>query len=74
MAISGNVDVLVGGPPCQEFSMAGRRQHDDPRNQLFGQNLRLVEIIKPKVVLIENVRGFTMDFAVGENVIQRRST
>ena len=67
-ALRGSVDVLVGGPPCQGFSMAGRRQHDDPRNQLFGQYLRLVEIIKPKVVLIENVRGFTMDFAVGENV------
>ena len=67
-ALNGSIDVLVGGPPCQGFSMAGRRQHDDPRNQLFGQYLRLVEIIKPKIVLIENVRGFTMDFAVGENV------
>lgn len=67
-ALSGSVDVLVGGPPCQGFSMAGRRQHDDPRNQLFAQYLRLVEIVKPKVVLIENVRGFTMDFAVGKNV------
>lgn len=66
-ALSGSVDVLVGGPPCQGFSMAGRRQHDDPRNQLFAQYLRLVEIVKPKIVLIENVRGFTMDFAVGEN-------
>lgn len=66
--LSGSIDVLVGGPPCQGFSMAGRRQHDDPRNQLFGQYLRLVEIIKPKIVLIENVRGFTMDFAVGESV------
>lgn len=68
VALSGSVDVLVGGPPCQGFSMAGRRQHDDPRNQLFAQYLRLVEIVKPKIVLIENVRGFTMDFAVGENV------
>lgn len=67
-ALSGNIDVLVGGPPCQGFSMAGRRQHDDPRNQLFAQYLRLVEMVKPKIVLIENVRGFTMDFAVGENV------
>ncbi|WP_186038475.1 DNA cytosine methyltransferase [Burkholderia gladioli] len=67
-ALSGSIDVLVGGPPCQGFSMAGRRQHDDPRNQLFAQYLRLVEIVKPKIVLIENVRGFTMDFAVGENV------
>ncbi|WP_045757477.1 DNA cytosine methyltransferase [Xanthomonas albilineans] len=68
VALSGSIDVLVGGPPCQGFSMAGRRQHDDPRNQLFAQYLRLVEIVKPKIVLIENVRGFTMDFAVGENV------
>ncbi|WP_186152712.1 DNA cytosine methyltransferase [Burkholderia gladioli] len=67
-ALNGSIDLLVGGPPCQGFSMAGRRQHDDPRNQLFAQYLRLVEIVKPKIVLIENVRGFTMDFAVGENV------
>lgn len=67
-ALSGRVDVLVGGPPCQGFSMAGRRQHDDPRNQLFSQYLDLVKIIKPNIVLIENVRGFTMDFVVGENV------
>ncbi len=67
-SLSGSVDVLVGGPPCQGFSMAGRRQHDDPRNQLFAQYLRLVEMVKPKIVLIENVRGFTMDFAVGEDV------
>lgn len=67
-ALSGSVDVLVGGPPCQGFSMAGRRQHDDPRNQLFEQYLRLVEVVKPKIVLIENVRGFTMNFAAGENV------
>lgn len=47
--------------------MAGRRQHDDPRNQLFAQYLRLVEIVKPKIVLIENVRGFTLDFAARES-------
>ena len=67
-ALRDRVDVVVGGPPCQGFSMAGRRQHDDPRNQLFAQYLRLVEMVKPKIVLIENVRGFTMDFAVGEDV------
>jgi len=66
--LSGSVDLLVGGPPCQGFSMAGRRQHDDPRNQLFGLYLKLVEIIKPKVVLIENVRGFMLDFSIGDEV------
>jgi len=66
--ISGKVDILVGGPPCQGFSSAGRRQHDDPRNQLFASYLKLVEILKPKAVLIENVRGFTIDFSAGDEV------
>lgn len=66
--ISGSVDVLVGGPPCQGFSSAGRRQHDDPRNQLFASYLNLVDIIKPKAVLIENVRGFTLDFSAGDEI------
>lgn len=66
--ISGTVDLLVGGPPCQGFSSAGRRQHDDPRNQLFDSYLNLVDIIQPKAVLIENVRGFTLDFSAGDEV------
>ncbi|WLQ13085.1 DNA cytosine methyltransferase [Hahella aquimaris] len=66
--ISGSVDLLVGGPPCQGFSAAGRRQHDDPRNQLFDSYLKLVDIIKPKAVLIENVRGFTVDFNAGDEI------
>lgn len=66
--LSGSVDVLVGGPPCQGFSSAGRRQHDDPRNQLFASYLNLVDVIKPKAVLIENVRGFTLDFSDGEEI------
>ena len=67
-ALAGTVDVLVGGPPCQGFSSAGRRKHDDPRNQLFASYLNLVDIIKPKVVLIENVRGFTLDFSAGDEI------
>ncbi|MGY3511076.1 DNA cytosine methyltransferase [Bradyrhizobium lupini] len=60
--LQGSIDVLVGGPPCQGFSTAGRREHDDPRNRLFASYLKLVECLRPKIVLIENVRGFTMDF------------
>lgn len=53
------IDVLVGGPPCQGFSSANRWQKEkqDPRNKLFFEYLRFVELIKPKVVVIENVRG-----------------
>jgi DNA (cytosine-5)-methyltransferase 1 len=61
-SLEGVIGVLVGGPPCQGFSSAGRRKHDDPRNRLFASYLRTVDILQPRAVLIENVRGFTMDF------------
>jgi DNA (cytosine-5)-methyltransferase 1 len=67
-SLEGTIDLLVGGPPCQGFSSAGRRQQNDPRNQLFASYLRLVDILKPRAVLIENVRGFTMDFSTDEGV------
>lgn len=53
------VDVIVGGPPCQGFSSANRWQKEleDPRNKLFFEYLRFVRILKPKVLMIENVRG-----------------
>lgn len=53
------VDVIVGGPPCQGFSAANRwqKEKEDPRNKLFFEYLRFVEVLKPNVVLIENVRG-----------------
>lgn len=60
--LAGSVDLLVGGPPCQGFSSAGRRRHNDPRNKLFASYLEIVSLLKPKAVLIENVRGFTVDF------------
>jgi DNA (cytosine-5)-methyltransferase 1 len=63
-SLTGTIDVLVGGPPCQGFSSAGRRQHDDPRNELFESYLRIVDILQPRAVVIENVRGFTADFYV----------
>ena len=55
---SGEVDVLVGGPPCQTFSTAGRRKGvEDPRGTLLWDYLRFVEALKPKFFLMENVRG-----------------
>ncbi len=54
-----DVEVVVGGPPCQGFSNANRWQGEskDPRNKLFYEYLRFVKVLKPKVVVIENVRG-----------------
>lgn len=54
----GEVDVLVGGPPCQSFSTAGKRGTvQDPRGTLLWQFLRYVEIMQPKFFVMENVRG-----------------
>jgi len=52
------VDVLLGGPPCQGFSTAGKRALDDPRNTLVRQFLRLATELQPKFVVMENVEGF----------------
>ena len=53
----GNVDVIVGGPPCQGFSTIGKRLVKDPRNELVFEFIRFVNVIQPKVFLMENVRG-----------------
>ena len=49
------LDVLVGGPPCQGFSYAGKMDINDERNFLYLAMVKLTEIIKPKAVLLENV-------------------
>jgi DNA (cytosine-5)-methyltransferase 1 len=60
----GQVDLLVGGPPCQGFSSAGKRDPHDPRNELFAYYLKAVKNLMPKFILIENVRGMTIDFSI----------
>lgn len=55
--LQGEIHVLGGGPPCQGFSFAGRRQEDDPRNQLFERYVRVVDTIKPSILVLENVPG-----------------
>ena len=52
-----SVDVIVGGPPCQGFSLTGTRIADDPRNKLYNAMFVALKYFKPKVVLIENVKG-----------------
>ena len=53
----GQLDVLDGSPPCQGFSTAGKRQLDDPRNQLAMEFVRLLRGLQPKVFVMENVSG-----------------
>ena len=57
-AYQGMVDLLAGGVPCPPFSVAGKQLGSDDERDLFPQMLRLVEEIEPRVVMIENVRGF----------------
>ena len=70
----GELDVLVGGPPCQSFSTAGRRgTTQDPRGTLLWQFLRFVEVMRPKVFVMENVRGL-MSAALRHRPINERGT
>jgi DNA (cytosine-5)-methyltransferase 1 len=50
-------DVIIGGPPCQGFSVMGDKQGSDPRNNLFASYINLVRSIKPKCFILENVKG-----------------
>ncbi|HYW18459.1 MAG TPA: DNA cytosine methyltransferase [Nodularia sp. (in: cyanobacteria)] len=54
---SPEVNVVVGGPPCQGFSVAGKRDPKDPRNRLFYEFVRVVSEIRPWYVVMENVPG-----------------
>lgn len=59
----GEVDVVVGGPPCQGFSSAGARDPADIRNSLPAQAIRVIRQLQPKVALIENVPGMLQRFS-----------
>lgn len=53
----GDIDIVVGGPPCQAYSTVGKRSENDPRGQLFHEYYRLLREIRPKIFLFENVKG-----------------
>jgi len=52
------IDLMIGGPSCQGFSRAGRRDKSDPRNMLFGEYVRVINEVRPKYIVLENVEGF----------------
>jgi len=59
---TGDLDLLIGGPPCQGFSIIGARESTDPRNVLFREFLRIASELKPRCLVIENVPGLaTLD-------------
>lgn len=57
LEMEGKVSVIAGGPPCQGFSFAGRRNSRDPRNRLFRRYVEFVDATKPDLLFIENVPG-----------------
>ena len=64
------IDLIIGGPPCQGFSTAGWRIHQDKRNLLWKEYLNLVRTIKPKYFLIENVVGLLTSINKSKKVVE----
>ena len=60
--LRGKIGLVAGGPPCQGFSMAGKRVADDIRNQLVFAYIDFISMVMPKMILFENVKGFTYAF------------
>ena len=65
---SQTIDLVCGGPPCQGLSTVGKGIPDDPRNYLFKHFVRVVKILEPKFVILENVTGLLG--AKNENILQ----
>ncbi len=63
IALPNNIDLLIGGPPCQGFSSAGPKRSDDPRNKLWGAYLEVLKKSNAKSFLLENVPGFESELS-----------
>ena len=61
-ALQGNVCLVAGGPPCQGFSMAGKRDKNDQRNKLVKSYIKFIKLVLPEAIIFENVHGFTVNF------------
>ncbi|MFV0515824.1 MAG: DNA cytosine methyltransferase [Aminipila sp.] len=67
------IDLIIGGPPCQGMSLSGPRKFDDPRNKLYLSYIRLVDEIKPRAFVIENVPGLISLFGgqIKDSIIEK---
>lgn len=82
-SLQGHISLIAGGPPCQGFSVGGMRDGSDIRNQLAHRMLEIVKLVRPSMVLIENVEGITRPFrskpgatksSVADNIIDTLRT
>ena len=62
-----NIDIIIGGPPCQGFSIAGKRIIDDDRNKLYKNFVKFVEYYKPMAFVLENVPNI---LSIGDGVVR----
>lgn len=60
--LRGHIPLVVGGPPCQGFSLAGKRNKNDIRNKLSDAYIKFIELVQPRMIFFENVHGFTVGF------------
>ena len=66
-----HADVVIGGPPCQSFSLAGNRNVEDERGQLVWKYIHIIELVKPKAFVFENVTGLlSAKNSQGEKIIE----
>lgn len=67
------IDIIIGGPPCQGMSLSGPREFDDPRNKLYLSYIRLVDEIRPRAFVIENVPGLVSLFGgqIKDSIIEK---
>jgi DNA (cytosine-5)-methyltransferase 1 len=74
ISLRGKIKLIAGGPPCQGFSMAGRRKEKDDRNKLIDSYIKFVELVQPEILFFENVKGFTIGFKKGNKRGEAYST
>ena len=65
------IDLVIGGPPCQGFSSAGSKTHDDKRNFLWTAYLRVIAHVRPKAFVFENVYGFVREYEAFSTALTR---
>lgn len=65
ISLKGTIKLVAGGPPCQGFSMAGKRNSNDQRNELVKSYVKFIKLVEPEALIFENVHGFTLDFTSG---------
>lgn len=65
---NGHVDVIIGGPPCEAFSLAGKRDPNDPRAMLFYEYVKIVDRLKPYMFVMENVQGILTMLSLCEDI------